>query len=180
MSGPPPSDADLVKRARSGSDAAFAALVRRHEAAVRRFAVRILADASEADDLAQDAFVHAWSRLGALRDPSRFRSWVMGIAYSKAASRTRSLFRRMRRQRAWLDTRADTVAATGEARATALQLLGRLSVDQRAALALCDGAGFSHGEAAGILGQPLGTVKSNIARAKTRLRALAGDDDEQG
>jgi len=172
-------EAALVRRAQAGSHAAFAMLVRTHEGAVRSFARRLLADPGEADDIAQEAFLHAWSRLSALREPARFRSWVMGIAFRKARSSTRSFMRRLRRQSLWLQTRDDVVAPAGPARADARRLLARLSLDQRAALALCDGAGWSHAEAARILNQPLGTVKSNIARAKARLRAEIGADDEQ-
>jgi DNA-directed RNA polymerase specialized sigma24 family protein len=53
-----------------------------------------------------------------------------------------------------------------------------LSLEQRAALALCHGEGWSQSEAADILGQPLGTVKSNVARAKAKLRTLLGGEDE--
>lgn len=51
------------------------------------------------------------------------------------------------------------------------RLLARLDARSRAALVLCDGHGWSHAEAAAILGLPLGTLKSLVARAKTALRA---------
>ncbi len=172
-------DARLVRMALSGSDAAYGRLVRRHEGAVRAFARRLLADPGEAEDVAQDAFVHAWSRLSRLEDPARFKSWVMGITFRKAASRTRSLMRRLRRDGQWVQMREAVIDPAGEAGATARQLLAMLPMDHRAALALCEGAGWSHAEAARILDQPLGTVKSNIARAKARLRAMTGDADEQ-
>lgn len=171
-------DARLV-RAALGSDAAYGRLVRRHEGAVRAFARRLLTDPGEAEDVAQEAFVHAWSRLATLKDPARFKSWVMGITFRKAASRTRSLMRRWRRDGQWAQMREAVIGPAGETRTTARQLLAMLSMDQRAALALCEGAGWSHADAAGILGQPLGTVKSNIARAKASLRAMTGDCDEQ-
>jgi RNA polymerase sigma-70 factor (ECF subfamily) len=167
-----------VRAARAGSDAAYGRLVRRHQGAVRSFARRLLADPGEAEDVAQDSFVHAWSRLASLKAPERFKAWVMGIAFRKAASSTRALMRRWRRDGSWAETREMVMAPQGESQATARQLLAMLSMDQRAALALCDGAGWSHSEAADILGQPLGTVKSNIARAKARLRALTGEIDE--
>ncbi len=172
------SDAALVRRAVAGSDAAFSQLVRRHQGAVRSFARRLLADPGEAEDVAQEALVHAWSRLASLKQPERFKTWVMGITFRKSASSTRSLMRRLRRDGGWAETRETGLAPDGETRATARQVLALLPMDQRAALALCEGAGWSHVEAADILGQPLGTVKSNIARAKTRLRAHLGEADE--
>jgi len=51
--------------------------------------------------------------------------------------------------------------------------------DQRAAVALCLGAGWSHGDAAGILEMPLGTVKSHVTRGRARLEQILGVRDER-
>jgi RNA polymerase sigma-70 factor (ECF subfamily) len=56
--------------------------------------------------------------------------------------------------------------------------LATLSEEERAAALLCDAAGFSHAEAARVMGAPLGSVKTYVARARERLRAaLSADDD---
>lgn len=60
----------------------------------------------------------------------------------------------------------------------AVQLFETLPLEQRAALALCHGEGWSHQDAADILNQPLGTVKSNVKRAKEKLRTLLGGDND--
>ncbi len=172
------SDAEWVGKARQGSTRAFAALMTRHQGVVRSFARRISADPADADDLAQEVFVFAWSHLSTLQDGDRFRSWVLGVTWRKAQTRARSRARRRARDGAWLEGQSRSGEAVGDAALTAVQLFETLSPDQRAALALCHGEGWSHAEAADILGQPLGTVKSNIARAKAKLRARLGDEDE--
>ncbi len=171
-------DADWVRKARGGDARAFAALMNRHQPMVRSFARRISRDPSEAEDIAQDAFVFAWANLSKLADPAKFRSWVLGVVWRKAQTQARSNSRRSARDGAWLESQAHSGDAVGEAAMTAIQLFESLPQDQRAALALCHSEGWSHAEAVDILGQPLGTVKSNIARAKVKLRALMRGADE--
>ncbi|MCR9128604.1 MAG: RNA polymerase sigma factor [Alphaproteobacteria bacterium] len=168
-------DGELVQAARRGQKGAFTALMTRHQSAARSFARRLSADPGEADDIAQDAFVFAWSNLHRLRAPERFKSWLLGAVLNTARSRMRSRARRRARDGAWLDAAPQAAQAPGEAAVTAVQLFQALSLDQRAALALCHGEGWSHAEAAEMLGQPLGTVKSNIRRAKEKLRTLLGE-----
>lgn len=171
-------DADWVRAAQRGQGRAFSALMTRHQGVVRSFARRISADPGEADDIAQEAFVFAWTNLFKLKDPAKFRSWVLGAVWRKAQTRARSRARSRARDGAWLEGRPQSSEPVGEAALTAVQLFEALSLDQRAALALCHGEGWSHSEAADILGQPLGTVKSNITRAKAKLRARLGGEDE--
>ena len=169
-------DGELVMAARRGEGNAFTALVARHQGAARSFARRICADPAEAEDIAQEAFVFAWSSLERLRAPDRFRSWLLGAVWRKAQTRDRSHARRRARDGAWLEGRAQTAQPAGEAALTAVQLFDALPLDQRAALALCHGEGWSHAEAADMLNQPLGTVKSNVKRAKDKLRPLFGEE----
>lgn len=172
------SDPDCVAAAKRGDSRAFAALVTRHHGVARSFARRVCTAPGEAEDVAQEAFVFAWSHLNQLKDPAKFRSWVLGVVWRKAQTRARSWARRRARDTAWQEVRPRASAPEGEAALTALQLYQTLPLDQRAALALCHGEGWSHREAADILDQPLGTVKSNIARARTKLStALRGEDE---
>src|SRR5690606_26066167 len=92
MGGSAGEDAALVTAARAGSDAAFARLVARHQGALRAFLRRIAGPA--AADLAQEAFVAAWTSLRRLKDPAGFRPWLFGIAWRKAADRARGGARR--------------------------------------------------------------------------------------
>ena len=173
-----PADAALVAAARSGSDAAFARIVERHQGPVRGFLRRICCDESEADDLAQEVFLDAWTRLRLLSDPARLKAWLFGIAWRKAKTRARSMGRTRSRESAWQDLRADSETPQPELALAMQQALGQLPPDQRAAVALCLAGGWSHGDAALVLEMPLGTVKSHVGRGRKRLMEILGVDDE--
>ena len=170
-------DADLVEAARGGSEAAFAQLVDRHQRAVRAFLRRACAgDHALADDLAQDTFIAAWSRLRAWRGEASFRSWLCAIAWRKCADARRGAGRSQRRDADWLQVQnlERGEGASPDVRMTVERALAALPPEQRAAIALCLAADFSHAEAAVVLRSPLGTVKSHVARGKARLAELLG------
>ncbi len=172
-------DAELVRRARAGSDAAFARLVERHQAAVRGFLRRTLGGGwAEADDVAQDAFLAAWTSLRSLKDPAGVRAWLCGVAWRKAQDRLRARLRGAARDAAWLEAADLPAGVTPEERLSLAAAMSGLAPDVRACVALCLADGWSHGEAAAALGLPLGTVKSHVARGRARLlTALGGSDD---
>jgi RNA polymerase sigma factor (sigma-70 family) len=172
-------DAELAARALAGSDAAFGRLVQRHQAAVRAFVRQATGSGwAEADDVAQEAFVAAWSGLHRLKEPARFRSWVCGIAWRTAQTRIRSRRRGAARDLFFLENAAPPTGTTAEDRLALEAALGELSAEQRACVALNLGEGWSHGEIAEILDLPVGTVKSHVQRGRRRLlKALGGPDD---
>ncbi|ESQ80487.1 RNA polymerase sigma factor [Asticcacaulis sp. YBE204] len=165
-------------QAKQGSDQAFAALVGAHQQAVRAFLRRLTASPADADDLAQEAFVTAWSRLDRLAPGVSFRTFVCGIAYRKALNDRRRSKRRGERDGAWLSLHDDIETPSHETRLTLEAALQTLPIEQRAAVSLCVAEDYSHAEAAAILGLPLGTVKSHIQRGRARLCALLGVKDE--
>ncbi|MEN0651807.1 MULTISPECIES: RNA polymerase sigma factor [Hyphobacterium] len=168
-------DAVLVAAARRGSDAAFTALVVRHQQGLRGFLRRLCRDPDVADDLAQDAFLAAWTSLASLKDPARFRSWLYGLAWRQAASRFRTDDRRRAREWAYTAETADLPGLSPEDRIALDRAMSDLPPDQRAAIALCLSGGFSHSEAAEALGIPVGTVKSHVTRGRAKLlEALGG------
>lgn len=163
-------DEELVARARSGSDAAFSRLVARHQGPLRAFLRRVLVSAPhEADDLAQDAFLTAWSRLGDLKKGGSFKSWLFGVAWRKAQDRRRSQRRSSARDTAWLAETHTPPGLSAEDRMALEAAMLTLPLDQRACVAMCLAAGWSNTEAAEALGLPLGTVKSHVARGRARL-----------
>lgn len=167
-------DARLALQARNGSSAAFEILVKRHQAGVRAFLRRIASDRT-ADDLAQDAFLQAWSKLGQWRGEGSFKGWLFAIAVRVAQGARRGEARAMTRDAAWhtesaQDPGADEALGV-EARIDLDRALAALPESQRAVLSLCLGAGLSHGEAAQALGMPLGTVKSHAMRGREAVLA---------
>ena len=174
-----PLDALWVGRAKAGSDTAFAHLVDAHGQAVRNFLRRISPSADEADDLAQEAFLTAWMNLRHLKDPAKFRTWVMGIAWRKAKTQARSAGRSRARETEWQDAQESINPASHLDKAFALrQAMAQLAPEPRAAVALCLGAGFSHPEAAEALEMPLGTLKSHVRRGRVQLTQILGGEDE--
>lgn len=168
-------DGPLVRAARDGSQSAFARLVAAHERALRGFLRK--SGFGDADDIAQEAFLAAWSSLGRLRDDEGFRAWLFGIAWRRALDHGRSARRAARRDEAWREEQAAD-APHGADPADRLALgaaLADLPPDQRACVTLCLGQGWSHAEAAETLNLSLGTVKSHVSRGRERLLAVLGD-----
>jgi RNA polymerase sigma-70 factor (ECF subfamily) len=164
-------DRELLAAIRAGSEPAFNILVDRHQQAIRTFLRRILGNDADADDLAQETFVAAWTHARSFRDDGNVRSWLCGIAWRKARGAQRSWFRRSARETAHHDL--SPVVSGGaliEDRIAVKVALQALPLEQRAAVTLCLVCGFSHSEAAKILGTALGTVKSHVLRGRERLR----------
>ncbi|MDP7471538.1 MAG: sigma factor, partial [Vicinamibacterales bacterium] len=80
------SDSELVDRARQGDQSAFGELVRRHQGAVFRAALAALGSPEDAEEIAQDAFVAAYSNLEGFREEASFRTWVVAIAWRRAGA----------------------------------------------------------------------------------------------
>ncbi|HEX9931465.1 MAG TPA: RNA polymerase sigma factor [Allosphingosinicella sp.] len=160
---------DLATTAAAGDAAAFTALVRQHEAAVRRFLARLTRGAG-ADDLAQEVFVRAWRKSGEWHGSGSYRSWLFGIAWTEFLASRRSEGRRAARDQEAYE-RSAPPSADPEAALDLQRALAALGERERAAASLCFGEGCSHAEAAEIMGLPLGTLKSIVARARTALAA---------
>ena len=165
-------DAQLIDAARRGDRLAFTRLVQDHQQAVRGFLRRACGDFAEADDLAQETFLTAWERLAQVRGESSMRTWLCAIAFRKLQQGRRSLARTRQRDTAYYDTLDQSEGPLDPALRIALtKAMEALPLDQRACVALCLGAGFSHTEASQALELPLGTVKSHVNRARERLLA---------
>lgn len=171
-------DTALVAAAKAGSTAAFARLVERHQQPVRAFLRRACGDWALADDLAQEVFLEAWARIGRLRAEASVRAWLCGIGYHKHLTVLRSRSRQRARETAYAAEKPPPSAAMSEARLTLEAAMAVLPPDQRACVALCLAADFSHAEAAEALGLPLGTVKSHVTRGRARLLEVLGGSDD--
>ncbi|WP_457324890.1 RNA polymerase sigma factor [Roseateles sp. P5_E11] len=160
----------LVARAAAGDRAAFAALVQAHQGYLRKLLGRVCrGDQGRADDLAQEAFVRAWRALPKFRGEARFRTWLTRLAYS-ALSAERPALPLVDDAPPELGAHSD-FAPGADWRIDLDRAMADLSEPQRHALLLCYGADLSHAEAALVLGWPLGTVKTQVLRAKAKLRA---------
>jgi RNA polymerase sigma-70 factor (ECF subfamily) len=168
---------ELVARARSGDAEAFRALVDRHRDRAYGLALRIVRVPSEAEEVAQDAFVRVWRALPGFRGESSFGTWLHRIVARRAIDRA-ALVRGGRAREADLDAAGEPEAPErlrelDEAlRARRLErLMDRLSEVQRAAMTLFYWEDRSVEDVAMRLGLPPNTVKTHLARARAVLRA---------
>ena len=170
------SDADLVAAVRSGDARAFADLYREHVDAVRRVAYHLVGDSDATADAVQDTFASALQHLDDLREPERFRPWLLAIARHAATDQLRA-----RRRLTALDrTHDDLLAATGpgpesvaEIRELADQVQGcvaGLTKRDAAAVTMVTQLGFTPAQVANALGVTQGAAKVIVHRARRRLR----------
>lgn len=173
-------DESLLAAIQNGSDAAFNTLIDRHQQAVRTFLRGLVANASDADDIAQETFLAAWAGAGSFRGRGSVRSWLFSIAWRKAKGSQRQWFRTTRRETAYHETfsRSEAQEPYSEDHIALRRALLSLPLDQRAAVVLCLGSGYSHAEAAEMLSIPLGTIKSHVLRSREKLRGILGDSHE--
>jgi RNA polymerase sigma-70 factor (ECF subfamily) len=175
-SGAGPTDAALVVAARAGEGWAQEALYQRYARMVLGLSQRILAGRDDADDLAQDAFVFAFTRLDTLQNPQAFQAWLRSIVArtaSKRLRRQRLLVRLGIRRNEPIDP--DTVVSPDAPADVASEvrslygLLDRLPAEERVALVLRRVEGLELGEIAEQMKLSLATVKRRIAAAEGRL-----------
>lgn len=169
------SDAELIARAVAREDrAAFGLLVQRHQSVVRHFLRHLTrGDAALADDLAQETFVQAWRSLARFHGGSAFSTWLLGIAHNH----WRNARRRARPHTEFDESSVHESAVPATTAQSDLHhdltaALAHLDADERLALHLGYQQGLSHSEIAALLDWPVGTVKTHLARGKTRLRQL--------
>jgi RNA polymerase sigma-70 factor (ECF subfamily) len=175
---------ELVRRAQAGEREAFEMLVERHAAEIYRLAAAIVGEA-DARDVAQETFVTAWQQLPRLRRPGSFDAWIRRTCVNRSRNWLRSRDRRGHEAPfASIGDLTERVPDRGgdfrgavEARALLEPAFHRLSVDQRAVLALHYSMGYSIAEAADALGVRVGTAKSRLSSGLARLRAAIGSDD---
>jgi RNA polymerase sigma factor (sigma-70 family) len=168
-------DSELIARTLASRDsAAFGELVRRHQSAVRRFLRQLTAgDGAQADDLAQDTFLEAWRHLDRFRGEARFSTWLLGIAHNYARNARRRARPTMPEGLPEsVDESAVSPALTTERRQDLAGALQQLSPEEQSVLHLSYQQGLSHAEISAVLGSPIGTVKTSLARSKEKLRRL--------
>ena len=169
----------LVERAVHGDREAFSQLVAPSFDQLFRTARLILRDDDRAADAVQDALLSAWTHIRAVRDPDRFEAWLRRLLVNACYSEARRTGRRRRMEMQVTDLQepsTDDVQRATAARDQVERGFRRLSVDQRAVLAVHHYLGLSDVDAAVVLSLPVGTYKSRLSRASTALRAALDAD----
>lgn len=174
-------DASLIAATLAGDTAAFGRLVGTYQDRLYNSLLRVLGSAEDAADIAQDAFVQAYTKLDTFRGSSAFYTWLYRIAFNLAMSHARR-----ERKTASLDGMKSLIGEepmdgqpTAEAgvleqeRAELVHAaLAELSLDYRQILVLREIDGCRYDEIAEILDLPVGTVRSRLFRARMHMKDL--------
>ena len=166
---------ELVERARSGDHAAFAQLAKASFPRLYRTANLILRDSESAQDAVQDALMHAWRHVRAIRDPGSWDAWLHRIT-------VRACYKVARREkrRTLVELRASPDPGMARAPDTSAEVverdrlrreLDRLDIDQRTVIVLHYYLDLPLADVAEILDIPAGTVKSRLHRGLEAMRA---------
>ncbi|MBA2303246.1 MAG: sigma-70 family RNA polymerase sigma factor [Acidobacteria bacterium] len=181
-------DLDLVRLAQAGDTEAFGELVERNRRAVFRAALAAVGSPTEAEDVAQDAFVTAWRKLSGFRGESQFRTWLLSITWRKAIDRRKALTK-------WLklaasasrdeagddmfdiveripssDRTPDESLESHELQRDVRKLIRTLPRKLRDALLLAGTGEHTYDEIGRMLNAPVGTVKWRVAEARRVLK----------
>ena len=178
MDRPEQTDAELLVRIQGDSDAtaAFDELMARYKTPVINFAYRLLGNASDAEDVAQEVFVRVWQHRAEYDPRRKFTTWLFALARHTAIDRLRY------RQRHPTEPLADAVVAASPARGPLAEAADRelgsqiaaavaeLPEDQRTALVLAEYHDQSHAEIGLIMHCSAKSVESRLYRARQFLR----------
>lgn len=163
---------ELILRAQQGDDRAIEALYQRHSARVYTVVRRLAGDDTQAEDAAQEAWLRAIRSLPSFRSHSLFSTWLHRIAVNCA------LYGRRREKRREREVELpDTVAEQRPPESPLLRVrlqraMDRLPEGMRRVLVLHDVEGYTHDEIAELLGVAPGTCKSQLFKARAKMRAM--------
>lgn len=141
---------------------------------LRAFAMSLVQNADKADDLVQETLVKAWDKHASFQPGTNLKAWVFTILRNEFYSQMRKRGREVQDSEGTITGRLAVHPSQhgsmdlGDFR-TALE---KLPEDQREAIILIGASGFSYEEAAEICGCAVGTIKSRVSRARTRLQEL--------
>ena len=177
----PRSDAELIRRVRRGELQAYGTLVERYERTVLAAVLGVLRDAHAAQDVVQDVFVACFTRLGSLRDPSRFGPWLLKSAEREAVHASR------RAKRMRITGTPDDVdvgiepreSLLSDEREHLLQCVRSLPAHERLAVSLRYFEGRGVHDIANATGLAVGTITKQLSRAIQRLREQLNYKDSE-
>jgi RNA polymerase sigma-70 factor (ECF subfamily) len=167
-----------VARLRAGDAGAFEDLVRRYQHRVFGVAVRMLASAAEAEEIAQEVFLRVHRSIGEFRGEARLSTWLYAIASRLCLNRLATADRRRPREGDETLLRlpsstpdASAVLERGELEAALHEAIAGLPEDRRIVVVLRDLEGLPYDDIAAVLDLELGTVRSRLHRARLELKA---------
>ena len=174
----------LVRRVLEGDTAAFTLLVDRHAAACTRFAMRMLGNREDAEDVTQETFLRAYRSLARYEERQAFRTWLFQILVNRCRT---AAVRRQRRQRMFLvDDNALAAASvrptadTSDLRTELQRAINALDPDHREAFLLKHVEQLSYDEMAAATGIGVSALKMRVKRACDRMQWLLREGEGEG
>src|SRR5215210_4759455 len=173
------SDYELAQRAAAGDMQAFDELFRLYRRLVYGLSLRMTQDVAEAEDVTQEVFVLLFRKIGGFRGEANFTTWLHRLTVNQVLMRLRK--NKSRREDALEDENLQPHDSVRPASPKASQMIDRITLESaiaklppgyRAAFILHDVEGYEHEEVARILGCAVGTSKSQLHKARTKLRKL--------
>jgi RNA polymerase sigma-70 factor, ECF subfamily len=172
------SDHQLSRAAAAGDMRAFEEIYRRHHRRVYGLCMRMTQNIAEAEDLTQDVFVHLFRKIGSFRGESAFATWLHQLTVNQVLMHFR---KHKKREQTTDDGEMPDQIVKGTEHPARMQVIDKITLDNalaqlspgyRAVFILHDIEGYEHEEIGSILGCSTGTSKSQLHKARLRLRKL--------
>ncbi len=174
-----PTDYELAQRSAAGDMEAFEELYRRHFRRVYALCLRMLGNPTEAEDLTQETFIQLYNKIGSFRGDSQFTTWLHRMTVNQVLMH----FRRKKSRPEFTTTEGETPVqiVRGTENPKAMPVVDRIALENsisqlppgyRSVFVLHDVEGYDHGEIAGMLGISVGTSKSQLHKARLKMRNL--------
>jgi len=178
----PTSDYDLACAASAGNRSAFEELYNRHHRKVYSLCLRMLGNAADAEDLTQDVFIQLFRRIGSYRGEAAFSTWLHRLTVNQVLMRFRK--RVVRFESTTEEGELPTIVAQGSENPRAMPIIDHIALEKaieqlppgyKSVFVLHDIEGYEHEEIARLLGVTVGTSKSQLHKARLKLRGLLSE-----
>jgi RNA polymerase sigma-70 factor (ECF subfamily) len=181
-------EAEAIRRAQSGDAAAFEFLYQMHSRRVYALCLRMVSNPADAEDLAQEAFLQLFRKISTFRGESAFSTWLHRMTVNVVLMRLRKKTLPTDSLEETLDPDSENSGPKRDVGTVDLRLSGavdrvnlersieKLPPGYKTVFVLHDVQGFEHNEIASIMGRSVGNSKSQLHKARTRLRELLQEE----
>jgi RNA polymerase sigma-70 factor, ECF subfamily len=170
-------ETELIRRAKGGDEAAARTLYDRYAPRVYAVVRRVAGDDALADDCAQEAWIRVFRALPGFRGDSAFSTWIHRVAVNSALQGLRGRSRHETRETTLADAEPAAAPEPATLRIALERAMARLPDGMRQVLVLHDVEGFTHDEIGEMLGIAAGTSKSQLFKARAKMREILAPAD---
>ena len=179
-------DYDLAQQAAEGNMPAFEEIFRRHNRRVYSLTLRMTSNAAEAEDLTQEVFIQLFRKIGSFRGESAFTTWLHRMTVNQVLMHFRK--RSVKLEHTTEEGETPVQIVRGTENPNSMPVVDRIAIDKaiaqlppgyRTVFVLHDVEGHEHEEIANMLGCSVGTSKSQLHKARMKLRMLLNKQSQQ-